>query len=172
MPSFATGLSASATFTDIQTSPGVYSYSITLNNIGTTTIGTFWFAWVPGDGFLFSTPISVSSPAGWTDTETNSGSAIRWTTSTPIAAGHSLSGFDFVSTDTPAELLGPVSPPSPGAGDPSTTSFVYIAAPFGDPGDKFAATEATPEPSSVALTLMGVGLAVIAGRKKLLNRDR
>src|SRR5437588_3179346 len=43
----------------------VYNYDITLNNTGTTTIGTFWFAWAPGVNYLPTKPISESNPAGW-----------------------------------------------------------------------------------------------------------
>ena len=44
----ANGLDATATYTDMLVSPGVYQYDLTLNNTGTTTIGTFWFSWIPG----------------------------------------------------------------------------------------------------------------------------
>jgi len=71
----AAGISATASYTYDEVSPGVYDYSLTLNNTGTTTIGTFWFSWVPGAGFLSVAPSSVNSPAGWTDTITNSGKA-------------------------------------------------------------------------------------------------
>ena len=36
--------------------PGDYRYTITLKDTGTTPIGTFWFAWVPGEDFLPSKP--------------------------------------------------------------------------------------------------------------------
>src|ERR1700688_2789545 len=60
---FADGITATATFTDTPNAslPGVNDYSITLNNTGTTTIGTFWFAWVPGAGFLSATPTDIGS---------------------------------------------------------------------------------------------------------------
>jgi len=45
--------------------------------------------------------------------------------------------------------------PGLGTGDPITTSTIYIAAPFGDPGAQITATTAavvgTPEPSSLSL---------------------
>ena len=64
-------LSASATFTDTQVSPGVFQYDLTLNDTGTTNVGTFWFAWIPGDGFMTVAPTAVQSPSGWTGTITN-----------------------------------------------------------------------------------------------------
>jgi hypothetical protein len=154
----ANGISATATYTDSLVSPGVYDYSITLNNTGTTTIGTFWFGWVPGAGFLSAAPTNVISPTGWTPTVTNAGKAVRWTTtSSLLAPGDSLSGFSFDSTETPAQLLLDFTGTGTGSGDPVATSFVYIAAPLADPGAELVATPA-PEPSSMLLLLTGVVL--------------
>jgi len=165
----ASGLSASATYSYDEISPGVYDYSITLTNTGTTTIGTLWFSWIPGAGFLSETPTNVDSPAGWTDTITNSGASVRWTTvSDFLSPDLSLSGFSFDSTEPPAELIGIFPGPGTGTGDPDTTSTVYIAAPFGDPGEIFDATP-TPEPSSWLLMLTGLGLAALTFRSKLLQ---
>lgn len=159
----AAGISATASYTTALASPGVWNYDLTVNNTGTTNIGTFWFSWVPGAGFLSTMPTNVSQPTGWTEKQTNTGAAIQWVTSTNfLSAGQSLSGFDFTSTESPAQLLLNYTGTGAGAGDPVTTSFVYIAAPLGDPGFQFAATPAatavTPEPRSVVLTVTGVGL--------------
>ena len=175
---FAAGISATATLTDTPTSSGAYNYSLNLNNTGTTTIGTFWFAWVPGAGFMTATPSSISSPAGWSDLNTNAGHAIQWTsTSSLLAAGQSLSGFNFTSTETPTQLLGTFagSTTGAGAGDPDLTSFVYIGAPLADPGNQFVVSEAaaptiTPEPDSLVLTLTGFGLAGIAALRRRMGR--
>ncbi|MGA3011798.1 MAG: PEP-CTERM sorting domain-containing protein [Terracidiphilus sp.] len=154
----ATGISATATYTYSMVSPGVYDYSVTLDNTGTTTIGTFWFSWIPGAGFLSATPTNIDSPAGWTDKTTNSGAAIQWTTTTsPLAAGDWLSGFSFTSTETPAQLLLDFTGTGTGSGDPVTTSTVYAGAPLVGTDDEFVATP-TPEPSSMLLLLTGVGL--------------
>ena len=85
----ADGLDATATYTNMQVSPGVFQYDLTLNNTGTTTIGTFWFSWIPGAGFMGVSPTNVMSPAGWTDTLTNTGASIQWLTAAPIAPGTS-----------------------------------------------------------------------------------
>jgi hypothetical protein len=143
-------LSASATFTYTVVSPGVYQYDLTLNNTGTTDIGTFWFAWVPGEGFLTSTPTDILSPTGWSDMTTNSGAAIQWIDSGSLAEGTSVSGFEFDSTLTPSELAG------------EATSFVYIGAPFGDPGFELTATPAqgtVPEPATFMLSALGIACA-------------
>ena len=168
----AAGISATASYTDTLVSPGVWNYNLTLNNTGTTNIGTFWFGWVPGAGFLSSAPTNVGLPAGWTDTVTNAGGAVRWVTSTNfLGAGQSLSGFSFTSAESPSALLLNYTGTGVGAGDPVTTSFVYIGAPLADPGFQFAATPAaatvTPEPGSVLLTLTGLGLIAFLMRARL-----
>ena len=153
----AASLAATGTFTDTLVSPGVYQYDITLTNTGGTTLGTFWFGWIPGHGFLTAAPTDIQSPAGWKETTTNSNMAIQWVdTGTLLAAGSSQSGFIFDSTLTPSQLEGPSSL----AGDPVATSFVYIAAPFGDPGYQFVVTTASssgvPEPATMALASLGL----------------
>src|SRR5580698_8988486 len=64
-------IDATATYTDTLVSPGEYQYNLTLDNTGGTTIGTFWFGWVPGAGFLPALPTDITTPAGWTATVTN-----------------------------------------------------------------------------------------------------
>ena len=163
--------------TDPQVSPGLYSYTLTLNNTGTTTIGTFWVGWVPGAGFLTVPPSSISSPAGWSEISTNTGHALQWTsTSSLLAPGQSLTGFNFTSTETPSQLLAtyPGTATGVGAGDPDLTSFVYIGAPLGDPGSQLVVSEVgptvTPEPDSLLLTLTGFGLAGFASLRRHLRR--
>ena len=142
-PAAASGISASATYTATPDAVkgGVYDYSLTLTNTGATNIGEFWFAWVPGAGFLSAVPSAVGSPAGWTETQTNAGAAIQWIdNATPLAAGQSLTGFTFASTETPAQLLTPYAGTGTGAGDAQTTSFVYVVTKTAtDPGYQLAA---------------------------------
>src|SRR5580693_10561485 len=98
---FASGIDATATFTDSLVSPGVYQYDLTLNNTGTTTIGTFWFSWIPFDNFMPVSPTSIVTPTGWQEVITSGGPsdgfAIQWIAKAPaddLAAGGSLSGFE------------------------------------------------------------------------------
>jgi len=172
----ADGLDATATYTNMQVSPGVFQYDLTLNNTGTTTIGTFWFSWIPGAGFMGVSPTNVMSPAGWTDTLTNAGASIQWLTAAPIAPGTSVSGFIFDSTMTPAQFMGTFAGPGLGTGDPITTATIYIAAPFDDPGAQITATTAavvgTPEPSSLSLAAIATGLLALAAgisRKRVVS---
>jgi len=115
-----------------------YRYSIDLQNTGTTTIGTFWYAWVPGEDFLPTSPTNIQSPTGWsafiTGGGANNGFAIEWLADDPIAASTVQGGFGFDAVDSPTQLLGH-SPthPTQNVG----TSFVYEAAPLADPGFQF-----------------------------------
>jgi hypothetical protein len=162
----ANGIDATATYTDMMVSPGVFQYDLTLNNTGTTTVGTFWFSWIPGAGFMGVTPTNVMSPAGWTDAVTNGGKSIQWTTASPITPGTSVTGFMFDSTMTPAQFLGTFPGPGLGTGDPITTAFLYIAAPLADPGAQITAMPAavvgTPEPSTLSLAAIAMGLLALA----------
>ena len=165
--------SASATIVGTQLSSGDSSYSLTLNNTGTTTLGTFWFSWVPGDNFMPVSPTNITSPTGWMDTVTpggpSNGFGIEWTAITPsdyLAAGQSLSGFSFQSSLTLADLM------SPAAGNPADsvlTSFVYSGAPFSDNGVQFAPTvplaATAPEPGELGLLMVGA-FALIAAFKR------
>jgi hypothetical protein len=151
--SFA-GIAASAVIS-LTSSGAENQYSAKLNNTGTTTIGTFWFAWVPGKDFLMTSPINIVSPAGWGSFVTGGGSgdgyAIQWTADTSatyLAAGSNLTGFSFQTTDTPSQLMGdsfyyPTTP--------DTTSFVYDQAPFSANSEQIVATVVAPEPASLGL---------------------
>jgi hypothetical protein len=166
-------LSASATISDVQVSPGLYDYSIDLTNTGSTTIGTFWFSWVPGAGFLSATPSDVWSPTGWTDNITNGGASIQWIASGAsdyLQPGWSLSGFGFESTETPAELLLDFTGSGTGSGDPVLTSTAYIGAPFSSDPYIFTVAE-TPEPGTLLLMLSGLGLAAGSFKSRFLRRS-
>lgn len=164
-PSLFGSILATATYTDSMVSPGVFQYDLTLNNTGTTTIGTFWFSWIPGAGFLPVAPTDVMSPSGWNDVLTNGNDAIQWTTTTNLLMpGDSVGGFMFDSTMTPAQLQMAFPGPGLGAGDPISTSFVYIAAPLADPGAQIVATPAvtaTPEPTTVVITACAFGFMAL-----------
>ena len=158
----------SATISETGNGP-VFTYSLTLNNnsslpaTSTNTIGTFWFAWIPGQDYLKTSPLTVSVPSGWTYSITggsaNDGYAIRWVASNSasyVSAGNSLTGFGFTSNDAPASVFGnSFYFPS----TPVLTSFVYEGAPFSDGGNQFVAS-AVPEPASAGCSLLLLGLLV------------
>ena len=175
---FASSIDATATYTDSEISPGEFQYDLTLNNTGTTNIGTFWFSWIPGAGFMSASPTDIVDPAGWTDILTNGGAGIQFKTSSDLlASGDSLSGFEFDSTMTPAQLQKDFTGSGVGDGDPIATSFVYAGAPLVGPSDQFvatAATAATPEPATTLIVAIGFGLIVLTSssmrkRKKYLE---
>ncbi|MDB5333853.1 MAG: hypothetical protein JWP03_5004 [Phycisphaerales bacterium] len=143
----------------------VYHYSVTVNDTGTTNIGTFWFGWVPGQDFLGSVPTNISNPPGWTSTVTGSGnhvdgSAIEWSTSSnAITPGQSLGGFNFSSTDSPTVLAGN-SPDFPGT--PAMTATVYSGGAFSDAGFQLVVAPAATTAAS-RTTLVSSSPSVAAG---------
>jgi hypothetical protein len=149
-------------------STGDWSYTITLKDTGTTTIGTFWFSWVPGADFMPVTPLSHPAPAGWTDTITHNpgiystdGYAIQWVASSPssdLQPGQSKV-FHFRSSATPTEIFGKSSfYPT----QLVTTSTVFHAGPSSDRGYTFHSSSnkvipATPAAPGVSTTeLLGL----------------
>jgi len=147
-PSFAgnLGTADSATVVEKQLNATTFEYSITLNNPAAngSPIGTFWLGWVPGQNFLDSNPLSVSSPAGWSDIITNDGPSdgfgIQWVSNAPstnVAPGAALKGFTFTSLDTPAKVFGS-SAFYPGT--PVLTSTTYAGTPFTGASSQFIAS--------------------------------
>ncbi|MGA2813157.1 MAG: hypothetical protein ABSG16_17275 [Candidatus Acidiferrum sp.] len=166
-------LSAAAQVSDAQIGPGEFQYDITLTDSGTTKVGTFWFSWVPGQDFMPVSPTAVLAPSSWAEKITNGGTAdgfaIQFVAGSgdALGAGESLSGFQFDSTMTPAQLEG-LSRFHPTF--PVLTSFAYIGAPFGDPGEEFEATvppTSTSEPATLLLTALGIGMLALHRRASL-----
>lgn len=158
-------LQASATLTSHQLAPNSFEYTITLNNTGTTPIGTFWYSWIPGYDLLPSSPTQVKSPTGWTGLAEHAGfgvDSIQWVnTVTPLQPGQSLPGFTFDSPDSPAAISGT----SFFAGLPVGESYVYIGAPELDPGFPFVTITAVPEPASMSLLAVPAILLLRRRRK-------
>jgi hypothetical protein len=157
---------ATATISGVSAGNGTFDYTVTLNDTGTTSIGTYWFAWVPGKDFLDVSPTNIVLPAGWKEAITNGGAsdgfAIQFEATTPasdLQSGASLS-FGFTSTETPAQLAGTSSfyPTIP-----ETTSFVYEGAPFSDPGVQFTAP--------VSTACYGAGAMILTERGEVAIED-
>ena len=133
----ATGKITSTTLAD-----GTFQYTIVLTNTGTNNLGTFWYAWLPGEDFMPVSPTAIVSPAGWTAKITggnpNNGFAIQWVATAsaspaPLAPSAALS-FGFTSTASPETIAGD----SPFyATTLIDTSMVYGGAPFADAGAEF-----------------------------------
>jgi len=152
------------------TETGANAYSILLNNTGSTTVGTFWYAWYPDLNYMAVLPTNVKSPSGWTDTITHGGSSdgygIEWTATAPandLAAGASLSGFSFDSTLDRGDLTTNNSRFYPNT--PVGTSVTYTHGPYSSAGDAFVVTPA-PEPSTLVLAVAGTA-ALLAARARI-----
>jgi hypothetical protein len=146
-------IGASATITPSQLGPSSYEYAMTLTNTGTTPIGTFWFAWIPGYDLLPRAPTSIISPSGWTGTNAPDFFGVasaQWVnTVTPLQPGQSLSCFKFDTPDAPDVIGGT----SQFFGTPVERSYVYIGAPQTDLGFPFTPVTVTPEPAALTLLL-------------------
>ncbi|MBL8991538.1 MAG: hypothetical protein JNJ48_08170 [Phycisphaerae bacterium] len=144
-------LVGSASLTANPLGGGQFGYTATVSNTGTTTIGTFWFAWIPGQNYLPVLPTNITSPAGWTATIVGgSGAAsIRWAASSAasfINPGASLGGFGFNAFITPQAMDGFAQNfPT----QRMATSFFYSAGPFSDSGFQFIAS-VVPSPAGAA----------------------
>jgi len=151
--------SATATIANSQLGPNSFQYSLSLTDAGTTTIGTFWFSWIPGEDFMATSPTSIVDPTGWTHIVTNFGSsdgfAIQWTATSSasyLQPGQTLTGFSFGSSSTPAEISGnSVFFPT----KPVLTSFVYSQGPFSDGGFDFTVSPACFLAGTRVLTTRG-----------------
>lgn len=155
---FAQGQIASGTISG--TGGGPFSYSLTFSDgaSATSPIGSVWYAWIPGQFFLPGTPTGTSAPTGWT--ATISSTSIQYIASSSIydiQPGHSLSGFGYTATFSPAQLAA-----APNSGE----SVAYSAGLFSDAGDTFT-VQAVPEPSSLGLLGVGILGLALASRGKM-----
>ncbi len=154
-----------------------YTYNLSLTNTSTdgSTVGTFWFAWIPHQSYLQSNPISVAAPSGWANGPDSQpvngpfgekGASIEWQANgspTFLGAGKTLSGFSFTTPDAPSSVFGN-SVYFPGT--PVLTSTVYSAGPFSDGGNQFI-VQVIPEPATLGLFAIGtLGLLALRSRRR------
>jgi hypothetical protein len=156
---------ASATISGTPQGGGITLYDISLTNTSTdgSTIGTFWFSWIPGHDFMEAKPTDIGSPAGWTANITGSnnasdGNAIQWVDGSTLLAEGGTDQFSFESTESLSQLFGPS---SYGAHPPETTTFVYSGGPFSDGGFEFQ----VPEPASIGLIAVSSGALLFRRRR-------
>jgi hypothetical protein len=157
-------LNVSATISDVQAG-SLWDYTVNLKNAaGSSSVGTFWFDWTPGNFYLSVNPTTVTPPSGWT-IATQSGSIEFNTSTAPLTAGSSLN-FAFASTEAPAQVFADSS-------KPADSSAVYTGpAAFSGSQELFNVTPAAvPEPSSIALILAGLmGTGFISRASKLVSK--
>jgi hypothetical protein len=154
------GQIASGTISGSGSGPS-YTYSLSFSDAPSSTspIGSVWYAWVPGSFYLPGTPASASAPAGWTATvDANSVRFVVNSAANDIAAGSTLSGFDYQASFSPAELA---------AAANSGLSVAYSGGLFSDAGNLFTVQPVTvPEPSTLTLLVCGAtGLYLIVRRR-------
>jgi len=163
---------ATATISGVAAGGGIFDYTITLNNTGSTVLDSFWYAWTLAGNNLSANISNPGSALGWTDTAIEGNTSISWEDSSgthPLAVGHSTT-FTFDSTETPTQITT----------SPSGESVAYVAGngpnTFGQnsPGSAspvFSPTlQTVPEPSSMGLLM--AGLFVMAGSIKSLAASR
>ncbi|HTV43350.1 MAG TPA: hypothetical protein VMF08_22500 [Candidatus Sulfotelmatobacter sp.] len=152
---------AMATISDTAAGGGVFDYTITLFNTGTTSLDSFWYAWTASDdGNLTTAPSNPGSSLGWADVGFDSSTSIAWegNSGDALAAGKSAT-FTFTSTETPSAITT----------SPSGESVAYVGNidfSQGSPGDSTGVfspvLQAAPEPS--LLGLISVGLFAFLSR--------
>ena len=155
--------SATATISDVAAGGGVFDYTITLQNTGTTSLDAFWYGWTLGGNNLSPAITSPGSSLGWTDTALLGNTSISWVgnSGNALAQGQSAT-FTFDSTETPSAITT----------SPSGESVAYVNGTGlnnfeqNDPGvasPVFSPTlVAAPEPSSLSLLMAGL-FVVMAG---------
>jgi len=168
----AQSIIASGQISGVAAGGGIYDYTMSVSEASGTTnsIGSFWYAWIPGQFYLPSVPSSAHAPTGWTASiVANSIQFIASSSAYYIAPGTSLGNFGFASTDTPAAINGN-SPSYPGT--PVGTTVAYAAGLFSAPEETFVFTPAAvPEPSSLALMALGT-VGLLTARAKSSRRNR
>jgi hypothetical protein len=156
--------SATATISGVAAGGGVFDYTITLHNTGTTSLDSFWYAWTLSGNNLSAAISNPGSSLGWIDTALESNTSISWegNSGNTLAVGQSAT-FTFNSTETPSAITTL----------PSGDSVVYVSGTGpnsfdeNDPGVASPVFSPTlvvvPEPSTLALLIAGA-LGLLAAR--------
>jgi len=158
----AQGQIPSGTISNSGSGPFVYNLMFSDAAGASSSIGSVWYSWVPGEFYLPGTPTSASAPSGWTATVF--ANSVQFVASAPlydIGPGQSLSGFSYQAAFTPAQLA---------AAPNSAVSVAYSGGLFSDPGSTFSVqSAAVPEPSAAMLLFLGAGTFWLWRRGKLLR---
>lgn len=133
----------------------IYTLSFSDGASATSPIGSVWYGWVyPVYNYLPGVPSSASAPSGWVATITNNSiEFIATSSSSYIQPGHSLSGFSYTASYTPATLQSDTA---------AAYSYAYTAGIESEIPGAFFSVTTVPEPSAAALFAMsalGLGLA-------------
>jgi len=151
--------SATATISDVPNG-GVFDYTITLQNTGSTSLNSLWYGWTINGNNLSSVPTSPGNTLGWGNSVL--GNSIEWVNSTGTTLAPGQAGtFTFISTSTPTQITA-----SPSGESVAYVNGIDFSQNFaGSSTQMFSPTlVAAPEPSSVGLLL--TGLFVLIGLLK------
>jgi hypothetical protein len=162
---------ATATISGVAAGGGVFDYTITLLNTGTTSLDSFWYAWTLSGNNLSTAITSPGSSLGWVDTAIEGNTSISWegNSGNELAMGQSAT-FTFDSTETPSAITT----------SPSGESVAYVSGTGpntfeqNDPGVASPVFSpilvVVPEPSSLGLLM--AGLFVMTGSIRSLTVSR
>ncbi|MGA2233153.1 MAG: PEP-CTERM sorting domain-containing protein [Tepidisphaeraceae bacterium] len=149
-----------------------FTYNLAVKNTGTTSLDSFWYAWIPYLGvlpdnyynFLPSDPSAETSPTGWSPTVVGpgifgGGYSIRWdASSNPLTPG-ATDDFGFTTKDNFATLTGPDTVAFVNL--PVGTSYVYTGTAEASAAGVFtvaAGSSTVPEPATFGLMALAAGL--------------
>jgi hypothetical protein len=157
----AQSIIASGEVSGVQSSPGVYHYTLTISESSATTtpIESLWYGWVPGGFFLPSTPTSASGPTGWSASiVANSIQFSSGSLATDIAPGTSQT-FDYFANFSPEQLA---------AAPNSGLTVAYAGAVDASTPNETFTVQGVPEPSTPAVFMLGIiGLGLRGWRMRV-----
>jgi hypothetical protein len=163
---------ATATISDVAAGGGVFDYTITLQNTGSTSLDSFWYAWTLSGNNLTADISNPGSSLGWVDTAIEGNTSISWEGNSSDALAPSQSAtFTFDSTETPTAITT----------SPSGKSVAYVSGTGpstfdqNDPGvatPVFSPTLTVPEPSSLTLLAGGLLACFLSIRSSATLRRR
>jgi len=158
-----------------------FSYNLVVKDTGSTSIDSFWYAWVPYIGslpdnyynFLPHSPTAETSPTGWTPTVVGpgifgGGYSIRWDAGSNDLAPGSTDTFGFTSPDNFATITG-----TDTVGfipDPVGTSYIYTGLAEASASSLVtvaAGTSTVPEPATFALMAIAAGSLFVRRPRRL-----
>jgi len=164
---------ATATISDVAAGGGVFDYTITLQNTGTTSLDSFWYAWTQTGNNLSTGITNPGSSLGWVDTAFTGNTSISWEGNgvNVLAAGSSAT-FTFDSTETPTAIT-----TAPAGG---SVAYVSATGPttFGQnqPGLStpvfYPTLTVVPEPASTGLLAAGALVVVAVGLELRRTRSK
>ena len=162
--SYAQGaINATATISATAAGGGLFNYTITLQNTGTSALQSLWYGWTPSGDNLNPSTLSLSgfgSSLGWSGSAL--GNSIVWQgNGSDMLAGGASATFTFESDATLAQITA----------SPSGESFAYTGGFDASPSTSvFSPVVAVPEPSSLGLLAAGLPVALLAFRRLKISR--